>query len=75
MTIAAAETPESAQQRRKRELLLALLLLEDANDGVTQWDTYAPRPYRGLLLATPFDNVRDESGDLPPFCAQPSDAP
>jgi hypothetical protein len=68
MTVAPAETVVQRRRRSERDLLLlALLFLGDADDGVLQWDTYAPRPYRGLLKASVFDNVRDEAGELPPF--------
>jgi hypothetical protein len=47
--------------------LLALIALLDTVDVAGLWDSLAPPQYRGLLLATTFENVRRVNGKKPRF--------
>lgn len=60
---------DAAARRRRREdlLLLALLLASDEDAAARLWDLFAPPAYRGLLRATPIEDVSRETGNLPPL--------
>jgi hypothetical protein len=63
------DRPRGQARRRDEDLLLLLLLLSmgDVALAVQLWDSLVPRPWRGLLNATPIDNVSTFKGTLPPF--------